>query len=102
MAARARRTAAGPDGFGARGGAALRFLAATIRARAVVEVGTGYGNAHDLAFTDAGTLLVAGTATLHEVTLDGLTEVGRQVREDERLVPVLLPLGAGLLCATRL
>ncbi len=50
------------------------------RADGVVEVGTGYGNAHDLAFTDAGTLLVAGTATLHEVTLDGLVETDRRSR----------------------
>jgi len=28
-----------------------------------------------------------------------LREVARQVREDERLVPVLLPLGDGLLAA---
>lgn len=49
------------------------------RADGVVEVGTGYGNAHDLAFTDAGTLFVAGSGTLYEVTLDGLTEVDRRV-----------------------
>jgi predicted O-methyltransferase YrrM len=30
-----------------------------------------------------------------------LREVARQVREDERLVPVLLPLGAGLLVAVK-
>jgi predicted O-methyltransferase YrrM len=28
-------------------------------------------------------------------------EVAQQVREDERLVPVLLPVGGGLLCALR-
>jgi hypothetical protein len=27
--------------------------------------------------------------------------VAQQVREDERLVPVLLPVGGGLLCALR-
>jgi predicted O-methyltransferase YrrM len=31
----------------------------------------------------------------------GLREAARQVREDERLVPALLPLGGGLLVATR-
>jgi predicted O-methyltransferase YrrM len=31
----------------------------------------------------------------------GLREVGRQVREDERLVPVLLPLGDGMLAAVK-
>lgn len=47
------------------------------RADEIVEVGTGYGAAHDLAFTHAGTLLVAGQETLWEVTLDGLRETGR-------------------------
>ena len=31
----------------------------------------------------------------------GLREVGRQVRDDDRLVPVLLPLGDGLLAALK-
>jgi glucose/arabinose dehydrogenase len=44
----------------------------------VVEVGIGYGSAHDLEFTDDGTLLVAGEETLHAVTLDGLRETGRR------------------------
>ena len=30
-----------------------------------------------------------------------LREVARQVRDDDRLVPVLLPLGAGLLAAVK-
>jgi predicted O-methyltransferase YrrM len=30
-----------------------------------------------------------------------LREVARQVRDDKRLVPVLLPVGDGLLCALR-
>ena len=47
------------------------------RADEVVEVGSAYGSAHDLAFTEAGTLLVAGQETLWEVTLDGLAETGR-------------------------
>lgn len=48
------------------------------RADAVAEVGAGYGSAHDLAFTDADTLLVAGEQTLWEVTLDELREVDRR------------------------
>jgi glucose/arabinose dehydrogenase len=43
----------------------------------VVEVGLGYGGAHDIEFTEGGTLLVAGEETLHEVVLDGLREIGR-------------------------
>lgn len=45
----------------------------------VVEVGSGYGDAHDLAFTEDGHLLVAGTETLVRVTLEGGVEVGRDV-----------------------
>jgi glucose/arabinose dehydrogenase len=45
----------------------------------VVEVGSGYGNAHDVAFTDDGRLLVAGTEVLYAVTLDGRLEVDREV-----------------------
>ena len=48
----------------------------------VVVVGTGYGNAHDLEFTDDGALLVAGEEALHEVTLDGLREASRTVLVD--------------------
>lgn len=47
-----------------------------------VEVGSGYGSAHDLAFTDDGTLLVAGTETLYRVTLEGRTEVHREAVVD--------------------
>ena len=53
----------------------------------VVEVGTGYGRAHDLEFTPDGTLLVAGETTLWEVTLDGLREA------DRRAVVADLPVG---------
>jgi glucose/arabinose dehydrogenase len=51
----------------------------------VVEVGGGYGSAHDVTFTDAGTLLVAGQQALHEVTLDagGLGEADRRVVVDD-------------------
>ncbi|HUG29998.1 MAG TPA: sorbosone dehydrogenase family protein [Candidatus Limnocylindria bacterium] len=45
----------------------------------IVEVGAGYGRAHDVEFTDDGRLLVAGESTLHEVALDGLAEAGRRV-----------------------
>ena len=53
----------------------------------VVEVGSGYGRAHDLEFTAEGTLLVAGEETLWEVTLDGLRE------SDRRAVVADLPVG---------
>jgi glucose/arabinose dehydrogenase len=36
----------------------------------IVEVGSGYGYAHSLAFTPGGTLLVAGTGTLYRLELD--------------------------------
>jgi glucose/arabinose dehydrogenase len=44
----------------------------------IIEVGTGYGRAHDLEFTPDGTLLVAGETTLWELTLDGLREADRR------------------------
>lgn len=53
------------------------------RADEVVEVGSGYGNAHDLAFAEDGTLLVAGTTTLWRVTLDGLREADREALVDD-------------------
>ncbi len=45
----------------------------------VVEVGAGYGSAHDVAFVADGRMLVAGTDTLYAVILDGLSEVERTV-----------------------
>src|SRR5688500_16045061 len=42
----------------------------------VVEVGIGYGGAHDIEFSEDGTLLVAGEEALTAVTLDGLREIG--------------------------
>lgn len=48
--------------------------------------------------------VLAGTAADPDPTDPGsaaLREAARQVREDERLVPVLLPLGDGLLAAVR-
>lgn len=48
----------------------------------VIEVGSGYGRGQDLAFTDRGTLLVAGETTLWEVTLDGLRERERRAVVD--------------------
>jgi predicted O-methyltransferase YrrM len=172
---------------GAGVGAGLRFLAATIAARAVVEVGTGTGvsglwllrgmsedglltsidvdpehqraarqafvaaghgpsrlrlingmglevlprltdGGYDLVFVDAEPadhsryldeavrlLRTGGIVVLHGVldgVLDGnapdpaapegaLPEVAHRVREDERLVPVLFPLGDGLLAAVK-
>jgi glucose/arabinose dehydrogenase len=44
----------------------------------IVEVGSGYGQAHDLAFRSDGMLLVAGETALHEVALNGLREVDRR------------------------
>ena len=44
----------------------------------VVEVGSGYGSAHDIALTEDGRLLVAGEAALYEVVLDGLEETDRR------------------------
>jgi predicted O-methyltransferase YrrM len=182
---RARSLAAVPIGSAA--GAALCFLAATIGARAVVEVGTGTGvsglwllrgmapdgvltsidvdpenqraartaflaagygpsrlrlingmglevlprltdGAYDMVFVDAlpveyphhldeavRLLRPGGLVVLDDVLRGGrvadstaadpataaVREVIRQVRDDERLVPVLLPVGDGLLCALR-
>ena len=45
----------------------------------MVEVGSEYGSAHDVAFMDDGRLLVAGSEALLVVTLDGLAEAGREV-----------------------
>jgi len=82
---------------------------------------------YDLVFVDAGTadqpryldeavrlLRGGGIVALHGVLTAGvldpdatdaatvaLREVARQVRDDDRLVPVLLPLGAGLLAAVK-
>lgn len=182
--ARARGDGLGCAPIGPGGGAGLRFLAAAIGARAVVEIGTGAGvsglwllggmaadgvltsidvdpeaqrvargafvaagfppgrlrlingmglevlprltdGGYDLVFVDAtstdypryldeavrllrpgGVLAMAGVLTggvTDPAALDAasvaLREVARQVREDERLVPVLLPLGDGLLAA---
>jgi glucose/arabinose dehydrogenase len=44
----------------------------------VEEVGTGYGTAHDIEFADDGSLLVAGSAAVVEVTLEGLRETARR------------------------
>jgi predicted O-methyltransferase YrrM len=187
LGARDRAAALGTAPIGASGGAALCFLAATIGARAVVEVGTGTGvsglwllrgmaddgvltsidvdpeiqraartafteagygpshlrlingmglevlprlrdGAYDLVFVDAlpveyphhldeavrllrpGGLVVfddvlrvgrvGDAATADPATL-AVREVARLVRDDERLVPILLPVGDGLLCALR-
>jgi predicted O-methyltransferase YrrM len=187
LSARDQARLLGTTPVGAAAGATLSFLAATIGARAVVEVGTGTGvsglwllrgmaadgvltsidvdpesqraartaflaagygpsrlrlingmglevlprltdAAYDLVFVDAlpveyprhldeavrllrpGGLVViddvlrggrVGDATATDPATVALREVARQVREDDRLVPVLLPVGDGLLCALR-
>jgi predicted O-methyltransferase YrrM len=186
LSARASANQLGTHPIAPGAGIALRFLAATISARAVVEVGTGTGvsglwllrgmvpdgvltsidvdpehqrlarsaftaaghgpsrlrlingmglevlprltdGGYDLVFVDAGPsdypryldeavrLLRAGgivvldkvlTAAVLDPAADdpgtlALREAARQVRGDERLVPVLLPLGAGLLAAVK-
>jgi glucose/arabinose dehydrogenase len=76
--------AVSPDGvvFAAERGAdrvvALPDADGNGKADEVVEVGAGYGRGQDLAFTEAGTLLVTGERTLWEVTLDGLREADRR------------------------
>jgi predicted O-methyltransferase YrrM len=186
-AARARATRLGCPAIGNAAGAALRFLAATLQARAVVEVGTGAGvsglcllagmtpdgiltsidiepehqRAARTAFTEAGTSasrmrLIMGQAldVLPRLTDGGydlvffdaaraeypkyhpqgvrllrpggvlvfadvlgtarptdtgrrdhesmaLREVTKSVRDDDHLVPALLPVGDGLLVATK-
>lgn len=68
--------AVGPDGtlFVAEPGAnrvvALPDLDSDGRADEIVEVGTDYDLAHSVAFTEDGSLLVAGSGTLYQVTLD--------------------------------
>lgn len=44
----------------------------------VIEVGRGYGSAHDIEFADDGMLLVAGSSAIYEVTLDGVRENNRR------------------------
>lgn len=186
--ARARGVSLGCPPVSAAGGSLLRFIATVLRARAVVEIGTGAGvsglyllrgmapdgvltsidvepehqSAAKRAFTDAGiapgrTRLIMGRAldvlprltdeaydllfvdaakpeypSYHQqgvrllrpggvIAFDNvlwsgrvanparrdtettaLREVARAVREDDRLVPVLLPLGDGLLVAAKL
>jgi predicted O-methyltransferase YrrM len=187
MSARARGMALGCTPVAASSGAALQFLAAAVRARAVVEIGTGAGvsglyllrgmqpdgvltsidvepehqSAAKRAFTDAGvgsgrTRLIMGRAldvlprltdaaydllfadaalpeypSYHQqgvrllrpggvIVFDNvmpsghvanparrdaetmaLREVARAVRDDDRLVPLLLPLGDGMLVAAK-
>jgi predicted O-methyltransferase YrrM len=187
LEARSRTGTLGGAPVGPAAGATLCFLAATIGARAVVEIGTGTGvsglwllrgmvregvltsidvdpesqraaraaflaagygpsrlrlingmglevlprlrdGAYDLVFVDAQPveypqhleeavrlLRPGGLVVLDDVLRAGriadpaagdaatvaVREVARQVREDERLVPVLLPVGDGLLCALR-
>jgi predicted O-methyltransferase YrrM len=183
--ARARGVEMGSAPIGVANGAALRFIAACLRARAVVEVGTGAGvsglwllsgmapdgvltsidvepehqraakrafaeagfaasryrlilgqaldvlprltdGGYDLVFVDAAkpeyaryldqgvrllrpggviafdSVLGGGRVTdpaLRDPDTSGLRDVARAVRKDDRLVPVLLPLGDGLLVA---
>lgn len=187
QAARARGVELGCTPIGPGGGAALRFLAATTAARAVVEVGTGAGvsglwllrgmrpdgvlttvdkdpehqraarqafaeaglatgrarlitgaalevlprladGGYDLVFVDAvkteygdyltealrllrpGGVVVFDNVLWHDKVADpaqrdpetvALRDLGRAVRDDERLVPVLLHAGDGLLAAVK-
>ncbi|MFI9816914.1 O-methyltransferase [Saccharothrix variisporea] len=186
-AARARGEQLGCVPIGPGGGAALRFLAAALQARAVVEVGTGAGvgalyllsgmptagvltsidvepehqraarvafaeagvgasrtrlimgqaldvlprltdGAYDLVFVDAakseypkyleegvrllrpGGVIAFDNILWHGRVVDtsqrdpdtqAMRDVARAVREDDRLVPVILPLGDGLLVAAK-
>jgi predicted O-methyltransferase YrrM len=186
-AARARSQEVGCVAIGQGAGAALRFLAATLGARNVVEIGTGTGvsgvwllrgmrpdgvlttvdtesehqrlarlafaeegvpanrtrviagralevlprltdGAYDLVFADGDTseyadyveqalrllrpggVVVFDNALGHDRVADpaqrdpetvAVRELGKALRDDERLVPVLLPMGAGLLAAVR-
>lgn len=187
QAARARGHELGCTPIGTGGGAALRFLAAALQAKAVVEIGTGAGvsglyllggmpatgvltsidvepehqraaremftrarispsrtrlimgsaldvlprltdAAYDLVLVDAykpeypqylehgvrmlrpggviafDNVLWKGQVVDHSVrdeSTNAMREVARSVREDDRLVPVILPLGDGLLVAAR-
>jgi len=49
----------------------------------IVEVGTKFDGAHDVAFDADGRLLVAGQTTLFRLTLDGLAEGEREVLVDD-------------------
>ncbi|HLZ37661.1 MAG TPA: O-methyltransferase [Mycobacteriales bacterium] len=186
-AARARAAEVGATPVGPGAGAALRFVAAAVAARAVVEVGTGCGvsglwllrgmapggvlttvdvepehqrlarlafadagiagnrtrlisgraldvlprltdGGYDLIFCDAvkteyadyldealrllhpGGVVVFDNALWHDRVADpaardadtvAIRELGKAVRADERLIPVLLPLGDGLLAAVK-
>ncbi len=119
-------------------GAALRFAAAAIGARAVVEIGTGCGASglwllrgmrpgavltsvdvepeHQRLATAALRLLRAGGVVIFDNALSrgrvadltcsdpdavAVRELCELVKVDERLVPLLLPIGDGLLAAVR-
>lgn len=185
--ARRRGGEVGAAPIGPAGGAALRFLAAMIGARTVVEIGSGCGvsgiwlqrgmrddgvltsvdvepehqrlakkayagaglsparsrmitgraldvlprltdGAYDLVFCDAlkqeypdylvaalrllrpGGVMAFDNALWHDRVADpanrdpdtvAIREVGKLIREDDRLVPLLLPVGDGLLCALK-
>lgn len=185
--ARRRGEEVGATPIGPGGGSALRFLAAVINARTVVEVGSGCGvsgiwllrgmrtdgvltsvdvepehqrlakqayadagfassrtrliagraldvlprltdGAYDLVFCDAvkqeypdylpealrllrpGGIVAFDNALWHDRVADptqrdpetvAIRETGRLIREDDELVPVLLPVGDGLLCALK-
>ena len=187
LAARTRAAELACVPIGSGGGAALRFLAATVNARSVVEIGTGAGisalhllagmapegiltsidteavhqraakqafieagiapgrtrlingraldvlprltdGAYDLVFIDAakveygnyliealrllrpGGIVALDNALYHDKVADptqrdedtvAIREAGRAIRDDENLVPVLIPLSDGLLAAVK-
>src|ERR1039457_3659094 len=149
MAARASASeVGGAQPIGPAGGAALRFIAAAINARTVVEIGTGCGTsgiwllrgkalevlprltdgAYDMVFCDgdkqeypdylaaALRLLRPGGVVAFDNALWGgrvadsarsdpdtvaIRNLCEQFRDDDRLVPALLPVGDGLLAAVK-
>jgi predicted O-methyltransferase YrrM len=107
--------------IGPGGGAALRFLASVLDARAVAEFGTGTGVSGlwllrgmrpDGVLTSVDTeaehqrlarktFTEAGIPAQRDEDTVAIRELGRQVAEHDGLVPVLLPVGDGLLAAKK-
>ena len=109
QAARARALEVGVAPIGSGGGAALRFLASVLDARAVVEIGTGTGVSGTWLLRPGGVVAfdnalwhdrVADPAQRDEETI-AIRELGREIADHESLVPLLLPVGDGLLLAKK-